>query len=255
MPSPFLIPLIATASLAAAQLPEQAWQPVEARQIVLVHGIWQNESLSFGRLRTQLEKAGIPCISPSLKPADGRDGLEPMAQQLQQSIDEQWGPESHFVVVAFSMGGLISRYYLQELGGAERCDAFVTLSTPHHGTQMAFFHYGLGAAEMRPESPFLHQLQKSADQLTGIPLLSYRAEQDWVIVPRESSIWEPAVNIELPVYLHPSMPKASCFIADFLTRFEFPEATRPDLLDPQIFATPERPSTTRPRFSGFRRGL
>lgn len=36
-------------------------------------------------------------------------------------------------VVAHSMGGLSSRYYLQRLGGSSKVAVFVTLGTPHHG--------------------------------------------------------------------------------------------------------------------------
>lgn len=39
----------------------------------------------------------------------------------------------HIAIVAHSMGGLSSRYYLQRLGGTESVDTVVTLGTMHHG--------------------------------------------------------------------------------------------------------------------------
>lgn len=199
------------------------WQPVRAEHVVLVHGIWQNETTSFGRLRRSLEARGVRCISPSLKPADGRDGLEIMALQLQEEIEHHLPQDSRFVVVAFSMGGLVARSYLQDLGGASRCDALVTLSTPHHGTRTAFLHYGKGAAEMRPGSVFLNELESGQSRLGGMPILSYRTPLDLIIVPSTSSLWERAVNVEVPVLLHAGMTSSAKVIRDLLTRFEFPE--------------------------------
>jgi pimeloyl-ACP methyl ester carboxylesterase len=39
-----------------------------------------------------------------------------------------------FVIVAHSMGGLVSREYMQNCGGAERIIKLITLATPHHGS-------------------------------------------------------------------------------------------------------------------------
>ena len=90
---------------------------------VLVHGIWQSEGRCFGSLRRDLEKRGVTCLVPSLKPADGRDGIGTLALQLRQEIDRALVADQRFVLIGFSMGGLVSRVYLQDLGGADRCDA------------------------------------------------------------------------------------------------------------------------------------
>lgn len=190
---------------------------------VLVHGIWQNQGRCFGMLRRDLEKRGVICLVPSLKPADGRDGLEPMARQLRDEIETTFGPDQHFVVVAFSMGGLISRYYLQDLDGAERCEGFITISTPHHGTEMAHLHYGKGARQMRPDSPFLQHLAQNEERLKDIPLVSYRTPFDAVIVPSESSLWEQAENLEVPSPLHPLMTSSPTVRKDILRRFSYPD--------------------------------
>lgn len=39
----------------------------------------------------------------------------------------------HIAVVAHSMGGLSSRFYLQRLGGTSSVETFITLGTMHHG--------------------------------------------------------------------------------------------------------------------------
>ena len=40
-------------------------------------------------------------------------------------------------VIGHSLGGLITRYYVQRLGGDSRVHTLVTLGTPHQGTQLA----------------------------------------------------------------------------------------------------------------------
>lgn len=189
---------------------------------VLVHGIWQSEGRGFNQLRADLEKRGVTCLVPSLRPADGRKGLGTLALQLREEIDRTFAPDQRFVVIAFSMGGLVSRIYLQDLGGASRCDSLITISTPHHGTTMARFHYGQGAAEMRPDSVFISELEQGQDRLGKMPLVSYRTPYDAVIVPAESSLWERAENVEVRCPLHPMMTSSRKVRDDILGRFRFP---------------------------------
>src|SRR5688572_27162570 len=92
--------------------------PLPVKRVVMVHGIFQDEWRCFGRLRRELEAQGVECICPSLKPADARNGLPALAEQLKKAIDAKWKPNDRFVLIGFSMGGLIGRHYLQDMGGA-----------------------------------------------------------------------------------------------------------------------------------------
>lgn len=181
-------------------------QPSQPRyeKVVLVHGIFEDGS-AFNSLRRRLETHGIQCHVPQLKPNDARDGIDKLAADLKTGIDAEFGTESHFAMVGFSMGGLISRHYLQNLGGAERCDAFITVSSPHHGTKMAYAYPGKGAQQMRPGSPFLKNLEETEHTLGDIPVISYRTPMDLIILPTDSSVWKRAENHSHPVLLHPLM--------------------------------------------------
>lgn len=203
---------------------------IPAKRVVLVHGIFQTQWRCFGFLRKDLEKRGIECLTPSLKPADGRAGLPVMAAQLKREIDARFGPDERLVVIGFSMGGLISRHYLQELGGAKRCDAFFTISSPHHGTEMAHLFYGEGARQMRPGSGFLRQLAKTEDRLGDIPVVSYRTPADLIILPSTSSRWDRAENLSIPCPLHPLMTFSPRVRKDILGRLA-PVATPPTTSD------------------------
>lgn len=61
-------------------------------------------------------------------------------------------------IVAHSNGGLVSRWYRAKLGGTSAMRRFVTLGTPHKGTQTAYACYSAACYDMRPGSIFLLQL-------------------------------------------------------------------------------------------------
>lgn len=210
-------------ALASASLAHSAEsQKIPARRVVLVHGIFQTQWRCFGFLRKDLQRKGVECLTPSLKPADGRDGLPKMAEQLKSEIDARFGPHERLVLIGFSMGGLVSRYYLQELGGAERCDGFFTISSPHHGTGTAHLFYGEGARQMRPDSDFLKQLAETEERLGDMPVVSYHTPADLIILPPTNSVWKRAENLSIPCPLHPLMTFSPEVRRDILSRLATP---------------------------------
>jgi len=188
------------------------------RIVVFVHGLFQNGDVSFGKLRRRLEARGIECFAPSLTPADAHDGLDRLAEQLKERIDERFGPNERFSIVGFSMGGLIARYYLQELGGAARCERLFTISTPHHGTWSSWGYPGKGARQMQPGSAFLKRLEASEDCLGAMPVVSYRSTFDPVILPPHSPVWKRAENREFSGYVHLWITRNDSLIEDLEKR-------------------------------------
>jgi triacylglycerol lipase len=116
------------------------------------------------------------------------------------------------------MGGLVSRYYLQNLGGASRCETLITISSPHQGTEAAWLYPTKGAREMRPRSEFLKNLHSTEDRLGNMQLVSYRTPLDLVIVPSKNSIWPRAENVSYPVALHPFMLTSAPVLDDIEKR-------------------------------------
>lgn len=209
---------LATGVLAAAN----SCQPAIPRQprfqsVVMVHGIFE-DGKAFDTLKRRLEVHGIRCYVPRLRPADGRGGLDKIARSLKSDIDENLGPDRKFALIAFSMGGLVSRHYLQKLGGASRCEMLITVSTPHHGTLAAYTYPTKGVLQMRPGSDFLRELEQSEATLGDIPIVSYRTPMDLIIRPTESSIWPRAENISYKVPLHPLMLHNSAVLDDIERR-------------------------------------
>lgn len=199
-----------------ARKPEISPTPA-ARKVVLVHGFLETGS-SFKWMKKRLEKRGFECLVPKLRPSDGRGGLEGLAERLKRDIDAAYGPDQPISIVAFSMGGLVSRQYLQNLGGAKRCERLFTISSPHHGTRMAWLYPSRGAEQMRPGSGFLADLGKTESNLGKMPVVSYRTPMDLIILPTTSSMWDRAVNIEHPALMHPLMLTSNTVMADLEKR-------------------------------------
>jgi len=210
----FLAALLLVGPSCSASLPVT---PPRVQRVVLVHGFLETGS-TYKMLRKRLEKRGVEVFVPRLRHIDGRGGLEKLALHLKLDIDEKFGTEQPISIVAFSMGGLVSRQYLQNLGGAARCENLITISSPHHGTSAAWFYPTRGTEEMRPGSPFLAELQRTQDRLGNIPVTSYRTPMDLVILPPSSSIWDRAENVEYPVLLHPLMLNSNRVLKDIERR-------------------------------------
>ena len=185
---------------------------------VLVHGI-NDTPVKFKTMQSTFENQGYRCIVPSLTPKNASKGLEHMAAQLRDIINIEIGKTKAMVcLVGFSMGGLISRFYLQELEGYKVVKLFFTISAPHHGSVLAFLSPSLGARQMRPKSDFIHKLASNSQQLKGLPCYSYWTPFDLMILPATSSKWENAVNIKIFSLAHPLMVKNDQIMTDILLK-------------------------------------
>ena len=170
-------------------------------KVVLVHG-YQDTGKVMGKLADHLCSEGHECLVPTLDPHDAREGLPKMAHQLQSILEKKLHDSERFALVGFSMGALISRYYLQELGGHQRAEAFFSISGPHEGTWAAYFHSGEGVNQMRPGSSFLNDLESSSRILKTLPITSYWTPFDLVVIPAVSSRWKMGEEVCIPSILH-----------------------------------------------------
>lgn len=92
----------------------------------------------------------------------------------------------HVDIVAHSMGGLATRWYLNTRPDAPvRKVAF--LGTPHRGTLSAHLAWGDGRDEMLPDSPFLEALNAQAALPDGVEAITVRTPIDTHVLPGESA--------------------------------------------------------------------
>ncbi len=172
--------------------------------VLLIHGI-DDTGAVFSQMEAALQREGWSTHALDLIPNNGDRGLDRLAQEIHQYVERVFPEEIRLDLVAFSMGGLISRYYLQRLGGWKRCDRFITLSTPHQGSWMAYARHNPGCVQMRPQSQFLQDLNQDLDPLKGLNVTSIWTEYDLMILPAHSSQLAVGKNITVPVLLHPWM--------------------------------------------------
>lgn len=170
--------------------------------ILLVHGLWDTGKV-FRKLSAHLTELGWSVHAIDLSPNNSSVGLDKLAQQVAAFAKERFGPHGNFDLVGFSMGGLVSRYYVQRLGGSDRVQRFVTISSPHNGTLMAYALPLEGTVQMRPNSEFLEDLNADAAQTLGkLNFTSIWTHYDAMIVPGASSEMPVGKNIHLPVLIH-----------------------------------------------------
>ncbi|NER33353.1 MAG: alpha/beta fold hydrolase [Oscillatoria sp. SIO1A7] len=173
--------------------------------VLLVHGIFIN-SIVFRKMSAYLRERGWSVYSFDFVQKYGTLGLDELAEQLKSYIEKTFPPEQRLNLVGLSMGGIVSRYYLQRLGGIERVERFITISSPHHGTWMAYLLPTLPCVQMRPNSQFLQDLNRDAIVLEQVNFVSTWTPWDFIIVPGSSSQLGDK-TIELPVFTHACMAR------------------------------------------------
>ena len=152
-----------------------------------------------------LKPRGFRPLALDLTPSDGAVGLDDLAGQLRAFVEQHLSPEEQFDLVGFSMGGLVSRYYVQRLGGMERVGRLITISAPHRGTYWAYAVGNKGSRQMRPGSAFLEELNRDAGTLERVSFASIWTPLDLMIVPAGSSRLGVGEEFRIPVALHPWM--------------------------------------------------
>ncbi len=164
------------------------------------------------RLAAYLNQRGRSTFCCNLLPNRGEVGLERLAEQLAAYIEKEVlcgaQPACKIDLVGFSMGGLVSRYYLQRLGGLERTRRFITLATPHAGTWWAYLVDRPACIQMRPSSAFLLDLARDADCLKAVHFTSIWSPLDLIIVPATNSVVPDARCEKVWCLAHPLLVSA-----------------------------------------------
>jgi len=158
--------------------------------------VWPNSSI------TKLRREGYWVIGFNPGKNTNRDVRE-HAQDLKNFIEEVCAREKidDLVIVAHSMGGVTSRYYLEKLGGEKRVRKLIAISSPFAGTRSAYLALHTRAARhMTPRSKFIKELQEFDKYVNRV--VSIRAVHDQTIWPTASSVLPGAKNIQLPITGH-----------------------------------------------------
>lgn len=156
--------------------------------VLLVPG-WFDTGRDLAAMRIRLLGAGWPVDAVATVTFEDPTGSNrDHAAELESAIAEliaTTGAE-RVDVVAHSMGGLATRWYLQGHPDAP-VRRVVFIASPHRGTLSAHFAWGGGRQEMMPDSPFLDTLNARAPRPDGVEVMTIRTSVDAHIVPGESA--------------------------------------------------------------------
>lgn len=95
-------------------------------------------------------------------------------------------------IIGYSMGGLVSRYYIKNLGGDAKVGSLITLGTPHYGSAIGniatFFLLGncvgiTACQQMAVGSSFLNDLNDGPDAVPGVRYTSIISKIDEAVIP------------------------------------------------------------------------
>lgn len=200
-------PFLALTLLAPDQTPTYTLKDDGHRLIVFVHGLagHRGNFLPMQKYfawmgRTQTVSVGFP----------NTDSIQEMANHLRQTIkrlaEENDLPNQKGIdIVAHSMGGIVTRLALQDPEFASQIHTFITLATPHNGTQLARYVDTLKIKELRPSSDLLRELdcQLPWGSDSNMPrLICFWTPTDLILLPPESAIADGAEDICLPESSH-----------------------------------------------------
>ncbi|MBW4681048.1 MAG: triacylglycerol lipase [Microcoleus vaginatus WJT46-NPBG5] len=172
--------------------------------VLLVHGIFRQAGV-FNRMSAYLSKLGWSVYALNMTLSDAELGIDHLAEEVAAYIDKTFGAEQPIDLVGLSMGGLVSRYYLQRLGGIERVQRFVTISSPHNGTSMAYLLPQPTCIQMRPGSAFIDALNEDAAILERVNFTSIWTPWDFIILPAHSSRMAVGKEVKVQVFAHAGM--------------------------------------------------
>ena len=175
---------------------------MERNPVLLVHGIYDTVA-KFKALSAYLHQLGWSVLRLNLKPNDGSALLNELAKQVTDYVDRTFEPGQIIDLLGFSMGGLVTRYYLQRLGGVERVKRYITISAPNNGTLTAYSLPFPGIIQMRINSPFLQDLNQDQDHyLSQLKVTNLWTPYDLMILPAHSSKMGIGREISVPVAVH-----------------------------------------------------
>ncbi|MBI4021396.1 MAG: alpha/beta fold hydrolase [Candidatus Aenigmarchaeota archaeon] len=168
---------------------KRALPPQPQRPVLLVHGLFVDpvedpatwafmkdrlQDDSFQVFISDYAPGNCGLFTPSGCAAGDIKGYAATLLTEVNAVKQQTGA-AKVDIVAHSMGGLVSRWYLQKLGGSANVQTFITLGTPHDGSEVAYYEDLLcvlfpltcsipwtAVDQMTPGSSFLDSLNTAA---------------------------------------------------------------------------------------------
>jgi triacylglycerol lipase len=173
--------------------------------VLLVHGFGHNRSGWFV-LNQHLRNAGFTSVH-TMNYDPFRHDVPELALMLRDRVELLCAltGADRVHIVGHSLGGILLRWYVQELGGDQRVANAVTVASPHAGTRLAGFVPRRApriAAELAPGSWLLRRLDRSA-RPTAVKWLAFYSNLDFFVQPGSSAM-----------LTHPALAATNVFVKD-----------------------------------------
>jgi triacylglycerol lipase len=167
------------------------------RPVVLVHGTFESASDNWATFSPQLKTAGY-CVFALDYGDRGTGDIAVSAGQLKRFVDAVLAATGARKVslVGHSQGGMMPRYYLKFLGGADVVDDLVGLSPSNHGTtNPGAFVAGTticeACAQQMAGSDFLTMLNAGDETPGSVSYTVLETAYDEVVTPYASEFLAP----------------------------------------------------------------
>jgi triacylglycerol esterase/lipase EstA (alpha/beta hydrolase family) len=223
------------------------------RPVVLVHGTFADMSNSWQTISPLLKNNGYCVFALNYGDYNGSGALgvygvgdiPTSAAELNAFVDEVLAATgaAEVDIVGHSQGGMMPRYYLKNLGGAEEVHTLVGLSPSNHGTTLdglfVLSNFFPGAnqftgalcpacEQQRVDSAFITSLNSGGETVPGVDYTVIQTRYDQVVTPYTSAFLSGS-NVRnvllqnqciLDLGDHLSMPYDHIAAADVLTALD-----------------------------------
>ncbi|MDP1794593.1 MAG: alpha/beta fold hydrolase [Acidimicrobiales bacterium] len=162
--------------------------------VVLVHGYGHNAS-AWLMLRAALKRNGFTSVH-TMNYNPWTHDVPKLAEKLSDKVEvvKELTGSDRVNLVGHSLGGIVCRWYVQEMGGDKTVGTAITLASPHAGTLAAFAGPGRTARSLRPNSWVMKRLTYFA-RPTDVRWVAFYGDSDALIQPmRSGSLDVPALN-------------------------------------------------------------
>jgi pimeloyl-ACP methyl ester carboxylesterase len=150
--------------------------------VVLVHGFLATAGI-FRPLRARLEaEAGAKVASFSHAPGLGVRAIASQLAALVARIAQ--GTRIH--LVGHSLGGVVARWYVQELGGDERVVQTISIATPFGGALLAERLRMFVGNDLHAASDVLARIRDGAARTAHVPHFAIAGTTDTMVAPERA---------------------------------------------------------------------
>ncbi len=153
------------------------------RVVVFVHG-WGAAGAVFEPMRAEVERAlGVPTLDFTYGSMSSFASVTGgLAELLDRVADGR-----RLDLVGHSLGGLVARWYVQELGGARHVERLVTLATPHAGTASARIAPGPLRSALLPGGTVVRRLAAGRARAAAVAHTALVAGANLMVTPPSSA--------------------------------------------------------------------